>query len=124
MITSMYGLELAPPFFKIMPRRLLASLTEAAMKSEEKKAAPDAITMRKLAPTIHYEGVLIAEMAGTVRGRSLELAVVLDDPDNKENEASQNGDHPGKQGDDAHLNLISDALELSSRTPQGARTGN
>jgi pimeloyl-ACP methyl ester carboxylesterase len=66
MITSMYGLELAPPFFKIMPRRLLASLTEMAMKSEDSKADPDAITMRKLAPTIHHEGVLIAEMAGTV----------------------------------------------------------
>src|SRR6266487_6139570 len=56
------------------------------------------------------------------RGRGLEFAVVLDDPDNKENEASQNGDNPGKQGDDAHLNLISDALELSS-SAQGARTG-
>jgi pimeloyl-ACP methyl ester carboxylesterase len=66
MITSMNGLELAPPFFKIMPRRLLASLTEMAMKSEDSKAAPEDITMRKLAPTIHYEGVLIAEMAGTV----------------------------------------------------------
>jgi hypothetical protein len=66
MITSMYGLELAPPFFKIMPRRLLASLTEMAMKSEDSKAGPDAITMRKLAPTIQHEGVLIAEMAGTV----------------------------------------------------------
>src|SRR6266480_4676037 len=66
MITSMYGLELAPPFFKIMPRRLLASLTEKAMKSEDSKAAPDTITMRKLAPTIHYEGVLIAELARTL----------------------------------------------------------
>ncbi|HEY3647241.1 MAG TPA: alpha/beta hydrolase [Streptosporangiaceae bacterium] len=66
MITSMYGLELAPPFFKIMPRRLLASLTEMAMKREDSKAAPDAITMRKLAPTIHHEGVLIAEMVGSV----------------------------------------------------------
>ena len=66
MITSMYGLELAPPFFKVMPRRLLVALTEMAMKREDRKAAPDAITMRKLAPTIHYEGVLIAEMAGTI----------------------------------------------------------
>jgi pimeloyl-ACP methyl ester carboxylesterase len=64
MITSMYGLELAPPFFKVMPRGLLVSLTEMAMKKEDRKAAPDDITMRKLAPTIHYEGVLIAEMAG------------------------------------------------------------
>src|SRR5262245_31879833 len=52
MITSMYGLELAPPFFKIMPRRLLTALTEKAMKSEDSTAAPDAVTMRKLAPTI------------------------------------------------------------------------
>ena len=27
MVTSMYGLELAPPIFKVMPRRLLESLT-------------------------------------------------------------------------------------------------
>lgn len=66
MITSMYGLELAPPFFKIVPRRLLVSLTEAAMKKEDKKAAPEAITMRKLAPTIRYDGLLVAEMAGSV----------------------------------------------------------
>ena len=65
MITSMYGLELAPPFFKVMPRGLLVSLTEMAMKKEDRKAAPDDITMRKLAPTIHYEGALIAEMAGS-----------------------------------------------------------
>ena len=65
MITSMYGLHLAPPFLKVLPRRLLASVTEKAMKSEDRKAAPDDITMRKLAPTIHYEGALIAEMAGT-----------------------------------------------------------
>jgi pimeloyl-ACP methyl ester carboxylesterase len=66
MITSMYGLELAPPFFTVIPRRLLVSLTEAGMNREDRKAAPDAITMRKLAPTIHFEGALIAEMAGTV----------------------------------------------------------
>jgi pimeloyl-ACP methyl ester carboxylesterase len=66
MITSMYGLELAPPFFKIVPRRLLASVTEAAMKKEDKKAVPEAITMRKLAPTIRYDGLLVAEMAGSV----------------------------------------------------------
>jgi hypothetical protein len=48
------------------------------------------------------------------RSRTLELAVVLDDPDDKKNQASENGDHPGEQGDDAHLDLISDALDLIS----------
>jgi hypothetical protein len=62
----MYGLELAPPIFKVMPRRLLESLTSLAMKSEDKKATSDTVTMRKLAPTVRYEGVLLAKMAGTI----------------------------------------------------------
>ena len=66
MITSMFGLDLAPPIFKVMPRRLLIALTNKAMTSEDRKAAPDAITMRKLAPTVRYEGGIIAEMAGSI----------------------------------------------------------
>ena len=66
LITSMYGLELAPSFLKVVPRRLLAALTIKAMNSEDRKAGPDAITMRKLAPTIHYEGVILAEMSGSI----------------------------------------------------------
>ncbi|HEY6498022.1 MAG TPA: alpha/beta fold hydrolase, partial [Streptosporangiaceae bacterium] len=34
MITSMFGCDLAPPAFKIMPRRLLEAMTSAAMKKE------------------------------------------------------------------------------------------
>lgn len=66
LITSMYGFDLAPPVFKLMPRRLLESLTRMGMKKEDKKAAADAVTMRKLAPTLRYEGLLLAEMAGTI----------------------------------------------------------
>jgi pimeloyl-ACP methyl ester carboxylesterase len=78
MVSSMYGLELAPPFLKVVPRRLLAALTSMAMNSEDRKAAPDAITMRKLAPTIHYEGVILAEMAGSIDSfRSLQAEVLL-----------------------------------------------
>jgi pimeloyl-ACP methyl ester carboxylesterase len=66
MITSMFGLHLAPPIFKVIPRRLLIALTNMAMKSEDRKAAPDAITMRKLGPTVRYEGGLVAEMAGSI----------------------------------------------------------
>jgi pimeloyl-ACP methyl ester carboxylesterase len=66
MVTSMFGLELAPSFLKVIPRRLMVSLTEKMMNSEDKKAAPDAMTMRKLAPTVYYDGVLINEMAGKV----------------------------------------------------------
>ena len=66
MITSMFGLDLAPPAFRLLPRRLLAAITDLTMKSEDKKAASDDVTMRKLAPTLHCDGVLLAEMAGTI----------------------------------------------------------
>ena len=67
LITSMFGFDLAPPVFRLMPRRLLEALTRMSMKREDKKAAADAVTMRKLAPTVRYEGMLLAEMAGTIR---------------------------------------------------------
>jgi len=66
LITSMIGLELAPPAMKVLPRWLLEALTSMMLRSEDKKAAPGAPTMRSLAPTLHYEGMLLAEMAGTL----------------------------------------------------------
>lgn len=66
LITSMIGLKLAPPAMKVMPRWLLEALTSMMLRSEDKKAAPGAVTMRTLAPTLHYEGMLLAEMAGTL----------------------------------------------------------
>ena len=41
------------------------ALTNAAMK-EDAQAASEAVTMRKIAPTLRYEGLLLAEMAGTI----------------------------------------------------------
>jgi pimeloyl-ACP methyl ester carboxylesterase len=66
LITSMYGLDLAPPAFKLMGRRLAEALTNRALKSEDKKASDDTVTERKLAPTLRYEGLLLAETAGTI----------------------------------------------------------
>jgi len=66
LITSLRGLDLAPPALRVMPRRLLVAVTDAAMKKADAHAAPGAVTMRKLAPTLHYEPLLLAEMAGTI----------------------------------------------------------
>jgi pimeloyl-ACP methyl ester carboxylesterase len=77
MITSMDGLELAPPLFKIIPRRFLTAMTDAAMKREDRKAVAGAVTMRQLAPTLHYEGMLLAESAGAVDAYSTLDADVL-----------------------------------------------
>ena len=66
LVTSMYGLDLAPPAFKLMGRRLAETLTNKSLNSEDNKAADDTVTERKLAPTLRYEGLLLAETAGTI----------------------------------------------------------
>ena len=63
LVTSMAGLHLGPPPW--FPRGLLTAATKAMMKSQDKKAAPGEPTMRALAPTLHYEGLLLTEMTGT-----------------------------------------------------------
>jgi pimeloyl-ACP methyl ester carboxylesterase len=66
LITSIYGLDLAPPAFKLMGRRPAELLTNRAIDSEDKKATGETVTMRKLAPTLRWEGLLLAETAGTI----------------------------------------------------------
>ena len=65
-ITSLYGLDLAPPAFKLMGRRLAEVLTNKALNSEDDKAASDTVTTRQLAPTLRWEPLLLAETAGTI----------------------------------------------------------
>ncbi|HEY3982353.1 MAG TPA: alpha/beta fold hydrolase [Streptosporangiaceae bacterium] len=77
LITSLHGLDLAPPAFRLMPRPLAEALTSAAMKAEDGKAGPDAVTMRQLAPTVRYEGLLLAETAGTLAAFADVAAEVL-----------------------------------------------
>jgi pimeloyl-ACP methyl ester carboxylesterase len=62
LVTSMAGLRLGPPAW--FPRGLLTVATRAMMRSQDKKAAPGEPTMRALAPTLHYEGLLLTEMSG------------------------------------------------------------
>ena len=65
MVTSMFGFEMAPAFLKVMPRGLLRWTTEKMMAKEECQAGAGAITMRQLAPTLHAEGTIVAELGGT-----------------------------------------------------------
>jgi pimeloyl-ACP methyl ester carboxylesterase len=66
LITSLRGLDLAPRALRVMPRRLLVAVTDAAMRKEDAHAVPGAVTMRELASTLRYEPLLLAEMAGTI----------------------------------------------------------
>jgi pimeloyl-ACP methyl ester carboxylesterase len=63
LVTGMQASQLGPPIFNVMPRWLLELLTKAAMKSEDKKTKSGDVTMKALAPTLHYDFQLIAEMA-------------------------------------------------------------
>jgi pimeloyl-ACP methyl ester carboxylesterase len=66
LITSLFGFDLAPPALRVLPRRLLVAATNAAMKKEDAQATEDTVTMRQLAPTIGFEGLLLAELAGSI----------------------------------------------------------
>lgn len=78
MVTSMLGLDLAPPPMRVMPRKLLAMLTDLALKSDDKKAGPEHVTMRQLAFTLGNEGRLLAEMAGRIDSfRGVDAQVLL-----------------------------------------------
>ncbi|GHO80301.1 alpha/beta hydrolase [Ktedonobacter sp. SOSP1-85] len=78
LVTCMKGLELGGPVMNAMPNWLLESLTNATIKSEDKKGKPEDITMRKLAPTLHYDGLLLAEMSGKLESfRAVNAEVLL-----------------------------------------------
>ncbi|MEU4198034.1 alpha/beta hydrolase [Kribbella sp. NPDC026611] len=77
MVTSMFGFEMAPAFLKVMPRGLLKRMTEKMLAKEERQATPGTITMRQLAPTIHAEGTIVAELAGTFESFRTVTAEVL-----------------------------------------------
>jgi pimeloyl-ACP methyl ester carboxylesterase len=78
LVTGMLAAQLGPPIFSIMPRGLLERLTRLAMWREEKQAKHGDVTMRMLAPTLHYDFALITEMTDTLdRYRGLRPDVLL-----------------------------------------------
>jgi len=63
LITAMKGAHMGPAIFNLIPGPLLERLVGMAMKGEEKKGAGDYVSMRKLAPTLHYDFELVVEMS-------------------------------------------------------------
>jgi hypothetical protein len=62
----MKAAQMGPPIFNLIPRWPLEQLTKMAMASEDKKAAAGQVSMRALAPTLHYDFQLILETEGTL----------------------------------------------------------
>jgi pimeloyl-ACP methyl ester carboxylesterase len=78
LVSGMKGAQLGPPVFNSIPRVLLELLTSMSMKQEDKNARPGDITMRALAPTLHYDFQLVAEMADSMeKFRAIHADVLL-----------------------------------------------
>ena len=77
LVTCMKGLQLGGPVMNAMPRWLLGVFTNKAMESQDKAAKEGEITMRQLAPTLHYDGQLLVEMRGQLEHFSAVQAQVL-----------------------------------------------
>lgn len=77
LVTAMQGAQLGPAIFNVIPRPLLEFLTTRAMIGEDKTAKPGDVTMRVLAPTLHYDFELVAEMAETMENFKAVRAEVL-----------------------------------------------
>jgi pimeloyl-ACP methyl ester carboxylesterase len=63
LISGMLGGKLGPAFFSLLPRFLMESMTSNMLKKEDATAQPGDFTMRRFAPTLHYDFQLVAEMA-------------------------------------------------------------
>jgi len=66
LITGMKGAQLGSPVINVMPRWFLELITAMTIKQEDEKAKNGDVTMRELAPTLHYDFQLVAEMAEKV----------------------------------------------------------
>jgi pimeloyl-ACP methyl ester carboxylesterase len=66
LITGMKAAQLGPPLFDVIPRWVLERMTRAMLAAEERKAAPGAVTVRSLAPMLHYDFELVLESQGTL----------------------------------------------------------
>jgi pimeloyl-ACP methyl ester carboxylesterase len=64
LVTAMKGSEMGPAFFRTMPYWLMEPLTNHMIAREERNAKAGDVTMRMLAPTLHYDFQLIRESEG------------------------------------------------------------
>ena len=77
LITGMKGAQMGSSVFNTMPRWLLELITTMTMKQEDRNAKEGDVTMRALAPTLHYDFQLVAQMAETLKNFQAIRAEVL-----------------------------------------------
>ena len=66
LITGMKAARLGPPIFDLIPRWLLERLTASMLAAEDRQARPGDVTVRMLAPTLHYDFQLVVQSQGVL----------------------------------------------------------
>jgi pimeloyl-ACP methyl ester carboxylesterase len=64
LVTGMQGAQMGPAFLNAMPRRLLEFLFGILITREAKRSRNGHLSMRDLAPTLHYDIQLIVDASG------------------------------------------------------------
>lgn len=77
LVTAMIASQMGPAVFNAIPRPLLEWLTKTMMATEDKKATRGDVTMRILAPTLHYDFQLVIETEGALESFKAIRAEVL-----------------------------------------------
>jgi pimeloyl-ACP methyl ester carboxylesterase len=78
LVAGMKGAKMGPPVFNVLPGKLLEPLTRLAMAREDKRGTNGYVPMRELAPTLHYDFELVAELSGSLdRYRAIAADVLL-----------------------------------------------
>ncbi|MEO5952789.1 MAG: alpha/beta hydrolase [Chloroflexia bacterium] len=78
LVTAMLGSQMGPPIFNSFPRGLLKMLTKMIVSNEDKKAKAGDVTMSRLAPTLHYDFVIVSKSEAMLESlKSLRADVLL-----------------------------------------------
>jgi pimeloyl-ACP methyl ester carboxylesterase len=81
LVTAMQAAEMGPQFLNAVPRWLLTPfelLVNLGMANEAKRATGDSVSMRALAPTLHYDFQLILDSVGALDTfRTIQSRVLL-----------------------------------------------
>jgi pimeloyl-ACP methyl ester carboxylesterase len=78
LVTAMKATEMGPGLMRAMPDWMIEPLTRRMVAREDRLAKPGDVTMRMLAPTLHYDFQLVIESEGALdRFRDIRASLLL-----------------------------------------------
>jgi pimeloyl-ACP methyl ester carboxylesterase len=78
LVTGMLAAEMGPPWMLKLPRPVLELMTSAMLRMENRRPPANGVAWRTLAPTLHTDGRILADMDGPIaRFADVRAAVLL-----------------------------------------------